>query len=328
MALPIDKAELISLFVESTLWGIFLVLFVIAMYVLIMKRQGGSINKPMLVAGILMFIFGTIHVTTNFARMIDAFITNGEKPNGPAVYLKAQAHYKNMLKSTSLVAHLLVGDALITYRTYIIWGRNIWVTILPALLCVGTIATGTGVLHGLGNMAHADLVFIKELSSWIQGELILTFCNQIVCTLLIAYRIWSVDRKTTRVDGSDLRPIITIVVESGALAAFGSASTLITYMRHSNAQYICLDSMGQLTSIAFTMIIVRVSLGLNKGESSRGNTTGGASFLPGRATANHRGTQPMAIHVTRTEQIDADAESKDDYAMSDYKAKPQGWSPA
>jgi hypothetical protein len=45
--------------------------------------------------------------------MIDAFITNGEKPNGPAVYLKAQAHYKNMIKSVALVCHLLTGDALI-----------------------------------------------------------------------------------------------------------------------------------------------------------------------------------------------------------------------
>jgi hypothetical protein len=115
------------------------------------------------------------------------------------------------------------------------------------------LATGTGVLHGLAGMGHADLVFIKELSSWIQGELILTFCNQIVCTLLIAYRIWSVDRKTTRVDGSDLRPIITIVVESGALAAFGSASTLITYMQHSNAQYICLDSVRLSPSLHVTL---------------------------------------------------------------------------
>lgn len=86
--------------------------------------------------------------------------------------------------------------------------------------------------------------------------------------------------------------------------------------------------MGQLTSIAFAMIIVRVGLGLNKGEGRGGATSNGNSFLPGQRNGSRYPTQPMAIHVTRTEQVDGESVSADDFAMSDYKSKPQGWSPA
>ena len=67
---------------------------------------------------------------------------------------------------------------------------------------------------------------------------------QLKPSVLITYRIWSIDRKVnTRADGSSLRPVIAIVVESGALAAITSMTTLITYLAGSNAQYICLDAV-------------------------------------------------------------------------------------
>lgn len=75
----IDKAELVSIFVEALLYGqsdsfypfvsgmewltrlsgIFVVLFIAAVWILLFRRSTDRVNMPMLIAAILMFVFAT-----------------------------------------------------------------------------------------------------------------------------------------------------------------------------------------------------------------------------------------------------------------------------
>ncbi|KZS91272.1 hypothetical protein SISNIDRAFT_456879 [Sistotremastrum niveocremeum HHB9708] len=341
----IDKAELVSIFVEALLYGIFVVLFIAAVWILLFRRSTDHVNKPMLVAAILMFIFATTHLITNFTRIIDAFIHDRVTP-GPIRSLQNQTTVKNLLKSSVLVAQLITGDALVTYRTYLVWHHNIWVALVPALLVIGTVVTGTGVVHGLATIKPTDPVFLAQLASWITAELVLTFCNNIINTGLITYKIWSVDRRaSSRVEGQSMRPVIAIVVESGALAAATSMITLITYLAGSNSQYIVLDNMSPITGIAFTLIIVRVGLGLaNSGTTSRYNTGGvsGASAMHGRKGTQSTGSymipsrsqnryplQPLAVHITTEQQhSDSTVDMDRDSEFQDHKSLNKSWSPA
>ncbi|KZT42322.1 hypothetical protein SISSUDRAFT_1058683 [Sistotremastrum suecicum HHB10207 ss-3] len=312
---PLDKAELVSLFVESVLAGIFAVLFVTTIYVLLQRRSNGRLNKPMFIAAIAMFVIVQLHVSFNFARMVDAFITYRDN-NGTIAYLGDQPRAKNMVKSTLLNIQISLGDSLLAYRCWIVW-RSWKIVALPAALAVGSVVTGVGVLVGLHNLGSGGAVFRVDLSHWIYGELIVTFLNNVICTALIAYKIYSVERRAhSRVEGRSLVPLIRILAESGALAAAASMTTLICYAAGSNSQIIVLDSMAPISAIAFTLIIVRAGL-VSTFESSTGPSgrhhpiSRGADHTTATAVSrNNYPLQPVAVQITRVQHTDTGSMDK------------------
>lgn len=57
--ITLHRANLVSLWIETLLYGIFLVFFGASLYVLLVKKLHGQVNRPMLVASLLLFIFIT-----------------------------------------------------------------------------------------------------------------------------------------------------------------------------------------------------------------------------------------------------------------------------
>ena len=65
-------------------------------------------------------------------------------------------------------------------------------------------------------------------------------------TALISFRIWSVDRAAGKYLQSEntLRPVLAVVVESGAIYSASLVALLATFLSHSWAQYIVLDAVS------------------------------------------------------------------------------------
>lgn len=66
-----------------------------------------------------------------------------------------------------------------------------------------------------------------------------------IVTGLIAFRIWSVDHAASkfRQNKSTLRPVLAVVVESGAIYSASLTALLAVYLSHSWAQFIILDAV-------------------------------------------------------------------------------------
>ncbi|KAG8221445.1 hypothetical protein J3R82DRAFT_1641 [Butyriboletus roseoflavus] len=62
--------------------------------------------------------------------------------------------------------------------------------------------------------------------------------------VLLAYRIWSVDRQTARLCGdraSQLRPVLHVIVDAGVIYSATLLSALICFANQSNGQYVILN---------------------------------------------------------------------------------------
>lgn len=62
MAISLARVSIVSIFVECILYGFFTFMFAVSVYVLLIKRRSKTetVNRPLLVVSITMFILATI----------------------------------------------------------------------------------------------------------------------------------------------------------------------------------------------------------------------------------------------------------------------------
>jgi len=108
---------------------------------------------------------------------------------------------------------------------------------------------------------HAE-IFVVQLQQWITSFFSLTLATNIICTAIVVYRIWDINRESIVFAESSLRPIMLLVIESGAIYSATLTLLLILYKVQSWFQYVILDAISPIVGLVFSMIIIRIGLGL------------------------------------------------------------------
>ncbi|KAE9411495.1 hypothetical protein BT96DRAFT_983229 [Gymnopus androsaceus JB14] len=216
---------------------------------------GRRINKLMFWISIIMFIFATMHIGVNYARVFLAFITYRNAEGGPAAFFNMLSNFTQIFGSTIYVAQTLL------VRCYIVWGRQLSIVAFPILLLLGSTVCGIGILYSFAHIGDAE-VFALQLQDWIVSFFSLTLSTNIICTALVAYRIWYVNRSVISFSNHSWSPVMLLVVESGAIYSVTLLSLLILYKTESWFQYVLLDAISPIVGLVFSMIIVRIGLGL------------------------------------------------------------------
>ena len=121
---------------------------------------------------------------------------------------------------------------------------------LVHLLCAqsASLVTGGGALYHLSR-ATAE-VFSPAISRWIISCYALTLSTNLLSTLLLAYRIWTLDQQTSRVrvTKSKLRPLMSIVIDSGFLYSFTLVAAIACFTSESHGQNVVLDLVSLFSS--------------------------------------------------------------------------------
>lgn len=89
-------------------------------------------------------------------------------------------------------------------------------------------ATGIGILWAFDKVGRAE-IFAEVLSHWITSFFSMTFATNVICTALVAYRVWAINRKHVSFRGRKLRPLMLLIVESGAIYSATLMVLLILY---------------------------------------------------------------------------------------------------
>ncbi|KAL5492766.1 hypothetical protein ACEPAI_4213 [Sanghuangporus weigelae] len=264
MAFSAEESKLVSIFVQSVLYGAYSVLFFVATYYMLWNRPGGQPpRRTMLCISLLMFVVATMHVAVNFTRIIKAFINFENAPGGPASFFNELSEFTQMFGSTLYVLQTLIGDSMVLYRCYLVWGRNLWVVAFPFVCLLGSTATGIGILYSFARVVPQASIFVVELSHWITSFFSMTFATNVICTALVAYRVWSINRKRLSFRVRKLRPIMLLIVESGAFYSATLMALLILYNVDSWFQYVVLDAVSPIVGIVFTVIMLRIITGVS-----------------------------------------------------------------
>lgn len=221
-------------------------------------------------------------------------------PGGPPAFFADVTQPTFVMKNAVYTLQTLLGDGVVVspritpnkryniliehqiFRCYVVW-QNIWIVLLPILgwVAVGGqynkspsylsdfgliinlyhIATGVGCVYSLAHaQATSGNIFASVTGKWITSFYATTLATNLFATILLAYRIWSIDQRVAHVRSrtSQLRPLLEVVVDSGLLYSVTLITALSCFVAQSTGQYVVLDMVSPECSLKFGIFLLRV----------------------------------------------------------------------
>ncbi|KAI9437840.1 hypothetical protein BJY52DRAFT_573382 [Lactarius psammicola] len=308
MGISLEKAELVSLGLTTFLYGLFFALFLISTAVMSFRvaEDIRSQRNKILPVSFSMLMVATIHITLLWTRGKIGFID--QRGGSATAFYENIADTTNIVKVGCLLLQSLLGDGVIIWRLYVVYGKRAWVTIPAIVLVLAYTVVGCITLQFIARARPGTDVF-HVATSWITAYFSLTMVTNVLCSGAIAWRIFRAGKPLRGAGTRMLWPVIFIIVESSALYAFGVIAVLASFLSGSNGQYPAVDAIIPLVGIVFSLIVLQIRFHVSSsvGPRSDGQTsTNGVTWPrpPGRPMGVDDPEYPMrsirmAVHVTK-----------------------------
>ncbi|KAJ7769655.1 hypothetical protein DFH07DRAFT_1058127 [Mycena maculata] len=269
-----DKAGLLSTVLESILYGFSVLMFIGVLWTLLRGRTWAEVNRPMITVACLLFILSTIHLGVDINRLNSGFIRFRDTyPGGPVAWFANPSDPSFVFKNAVYSFQTVLGDGVVIYRCYMVW-RTPWIIVIPCVMWLGVATAAAGSVYSCTLPSTLDNdIYARQLGKWITSFYSMTVSCNLIATALLSYRLWTVNRNAnnSRVGKGLTIPALLVVIDAGALYSFTILAALICFALESNGQYVVLDMVTPIISIAFYMVILRIGIAQN--IRFRGNTT-------------------------------------------------------
>lgn len=261
--ITLDKACLLSLSVEAILYGAYVVLFGLCVYLLFKRRAQGAVNKPFLITAILAFTLNTGHIIVGIIRALQAFSDEGSSTSAIDYYGQTWLPL-NIVRQVLMVTTTLVADIMVIYRCYLVWSCQWKVIVAPVILLVASSITAFVSVYNFSQLRPGQPFLNSTNINWGSALFILWLVTIVLITSLIVYRLRYIARQTSEFLGEEhgnrYNYLVKIILESGIIYALSALVLVILCIVRSVYQVIAFDVIAQITGITTTLIIVRVGL--------------------------------------------------------------------
>jgi len=231
-------------------------------------------------------------------RTFQAFTANMDVAHAPEDYFKIVDTPLNIMKTATYCSVTIVADALIVYRTFVIWDCNWWIIILPTLALMADFAlsvwfTWSTNVAQPGESVIGSAVFLRS-----KYFMAVTLVLNIMCTFLISFRIWRIQSQVGCVNSTGRGAnVITIVLESAAIYSAVLVVLIVLTVAESSPYFFFLNSMCPFIGIVFSYIMLRSSTNDYQNPDSALTGTGARTSLH---ESKHRSLStrvPNGVHI-------------------------------
>ncbi|KAJ3721326.1 hypothetical protein DFJ43DRAFT_1094643 [Lentinula guzmanii] len=333
MALGISEAQLLGLFLASVFWGMFLITFIQCIRYLLWDSRGvlkpaATVNWPLFVVAALLAFLSTFDVALGLMHNIEAFIFYTGPAWGSAARFTGLTDWVNILKTCNVVFGKLISDGVLVYRCWVVYNKRWLVVAFPLLLWLGYLGLAIFVVYVEASADNPHVLLtgpgLSDLTPSITSGWTLSLVNNIIATGLIVYRIWRVDKESSmyamQSNSSrrlNCKNVTRVIIESGFLYTTIALITFITFLTGSNSFYAASDAELQILSIAFNLIIIRISTRPEENHSVQTSKPNHHPSFPLRTfTSVMDSTSPapdeltskrtLEVMVTNEESVDVD----------------------
>ncbi|PCH34861.1 hypothetical protein WOLCODRAFT_79122 [Wolfiporia cocos MD-104 SS10] len=312
----IVSTNLATVCAEGFLYGIFFVLSLSSIYLLVhrqnhtSKRSGAHkagqrsiYASPMLIGAVAMTVTITGHFICTATRLFEAFVYFDDGKQAMRYYMEIGAPVY-VAKTALFMATLILGDALVTYRVWIVWNYSIMVVAFPICMIIGLIICGVGVTYQFAKFVPGDVIFETVSARWMNSDAAFTLCTNLYGSVMISLRVWRAHQALKHCGGGSLMGAVAIFVESAALYTMWTLLWLIAYHAKTNVQTTFADSWSAIAGIAFMLINVRVGLGWALTASQLNSIlTIGTAVEESNHTSSYP-MRPLTVNITRVVEDD------------------------
>ncbi|KAJ3574365.1 hypothetical protein NP233_g1818 [Leucocoprinus birnbaumii] len=294
-----EHAYYVGGYIGGILYGLELALYFVIMRKL-RKHKSGSIHSRKLSAAFCTVGLAllTINISCNAVWGETMWIeARGSQAHGVETFIMTQVSaWYETLSSTCAVGLIFMGDALLLYRLFIVWGSNFLIIVIPALayLAAFVLAIIQLVISGTpgGNFFHGQTIAFGTpyYSITIGLNIIITF---LICGRLI-HLVGGLSRSPENCHVLHFYSSLTsLMIESAALYSLLGITYLIPYASESQTAIAFGQVWSKLTCICPQLIILRMASGKawdKRKVSEAMSTLQGRSVAPQPPLAN-RGTE-------------------------------------
>ncbi|KAJ3526464.1 hypothetical protein NMY22_g10151 [Coprinellus aureogranulatus] len=200
----------------------------------------------------------------NAHRFLYAFSPAWHRDSGgqlPIAYLRILSHYWDNYTSVVIMNVLTwLADALVIYRCFLIWERNVWIIIPSSLVLLLSIVNCSVTITWF---RHPTLLTYPQARPFLNMTYPINIAQSCLTTGLITFKIWrqySLSRSAGLYaggSGSGLLTIMRIIVESAMIFAVQQLALCILYYLDSPAQHVFHGTMVPSIGVVFVLLAIR-----------------------------------------------------------------------
>ncbi|KAJ6612622.1 hypothetical protein B0H10DRAFT_2222970 [Mycena sp. CBHHK59/15] len=253
-----------------------------------------------------MYTLSTVHVACRWVLVKEAFIDHADTPTSTLIYLVQSPLWLTVLAAVTLTVNTLVADCVLIWRCWIVWNQD-WKIVLLPLLC--TLA-GAGL--GFRSVAEQAAYVINpnlDRNSFVDFAtpyFALSLVTTALATILIITRIVTLTESATR-KSRGYGCVIEVVVESALLYSVTLIVFLPFLVRASDNDGYPQAILAQMTGMAPTLIVARVSFGLTRPDETWQVPTKSVTlaFATGSLRSELPSSHTDVIHISSSADNDA-----------------------
>ncbi|PPR02747.1 hypothetical protein CVT26_009458 [Gymnopilus dilepis] len=261
-----EHSYYIGNFMGGILYGVELVVYSMILHALFRQGNKNSASSRRFCAtySTFMVLFTTIDVACNAIWGEQMWITYRNIPGGVVQYIATRVSiWYETLGSSSVVCSVFLGDALLIYRTYLVYGRRRVSIALPIIAYVAAVGLAIQQLIVSGS-PHGNF-FGTESVKFAVSYYSITISLNILLTISICARLLQMSRRFTKSLGEENARVYTgaaaILVDSAAPYSVLGILYLIPFSMQNGLGILFGQLWSKMSGIAPLLIILRVVKG-------------------------------------------------------------------
>ncbi|KAJ7704204.1 hypothetical protein B0H16DRAFT_718639 [Mycena metata] len=289
--------DIIIACVQLVLYGVYIVLFILAVYTLARRKSAGK--KLLLGYTWAMAVFETVQLVLGLvalwicARFVEGLVkqdVTGDFTSQPELVFLSR--WLNTAQTIIFAGNNLVTDSLLLYRCFVIWGSNWRPVVFPGVLIACTFIIGC-----IASVDSSGVIVVP--TTLFRLPYVFAALTNLVLVVLIGGRVWYTRQDARVVAGNELRKrydtVIVMVLESGAMYFVVVVLLAIFASDPSGVTFDILESIAMhIVNNAPTLIIVRVGLEQNIQDTSKISPTNEARNTNPQPRADFSADQPRS----------------------------------
>ncbi|KAJ7742727.1 hypothetical protein DFH07DRAFT_39664 [Mycena maculata] len=260
-------AALSEVLVETLLYGVYMVLVAIVIY--LFRRRHGIVQKRpvrwVFLGLIVQFLTISAHWIDVIYEIYFSFVHLGCGETSILAFYSDLSAPASVLQVTLFVICSLVTDMLI-HRLYVIFSYRRNPVIFPLVLLVGQAISGGGIISAFATSNHAN-AFYSLANGWVTSFLVSSIVISVYSSVMIARKIWWTRRALRGarpvhdIGGTQLMFFLEVLVESVALQTATSITTLVAFQAEFIGQVVTQRIAPVIFGISTVLIHARIGLG-------------------------------------------------------------------
>ncbi|KZP07797.1 hypothetical protein FIBSPDRAFT_277584 [Athelia psychrophila] len=180
---------------------------------------------------------------------------------------------------------------MLLYRTFIVWGRNYVVAVLPVLLFGLDISMSIWFTWSINQATPGANVLASTVFQRAKYFYAATLAMNLCCTLLIGFRIWKIQSGLNSFRGGGRVNVLSIIVESAAIYSVALICLIGTSVGGSSIMFAFLNLMPPLVGCVFAFLTIGSSSEIKKSQAA---SSSGPGTLPQNSMHRNRERHPQS----------------------------------